>query len=192
MPMIVVPFRGATGKQRLGPLPEGARAALTLAMLADVLAATTVVGETYVVTADGEGALVAREFEARVVADPGGGQGTAVSTALRDLPERRTLVVNADVPCTTPADVRELDFAVPELGIAYVAARDGTTNALGLSSPALFAPLYGARSCERFALGVDVTQAKIANLIDDVDTLEDLERLEPRLGPRTLSTHAVR
>jgi 2-phospho-L-lactate guanylyltransferase (CobY/MobA/RfbA family) len=38
MPTIVVPFRGTNGKQRLAPLADGARAALSLAMLADVLA----------------------------------------------------------------------------------------------------------------------------------------------------------
>ena len=197
MPTIVVPFRGATGKQRLGPLPEGARAALTLAMLADVLAATTVVGETYVVTADEDGARVARDFEARVVDEPGGGQGAAVAFALRALPDKRTLVVNADLPCVTPADVRALAAATPEHGLAYVAARDSTTNALGLSSPTLFAPLYGKRSSERFhahaeTLDLRVVRVTIPNLADDVDSLEDLERLELRLGPRTLSTHAVR
>jgi 2-phospho-L-lactate guanylyltransferase len=197
MPTIVVPFRGATGKQRLGPLPEGARAALTLAMLADVLAACTVVGETYVATADEDAVRVAGEFEARVSSDVGGGQGAAVAHALRGLPDRRTLVVNADVPCVIPADVRALDAATPDGGIAYVAARDGTTNALGLASPSLFAPLYGDGSADRFrlhahTLGVAVVPAAIPNLADDVDSLEDLERLELRLGPRTLSTHAVR
>lgn len=197
MPTIVVPFRGATGKQRLGPLPEGARAALTLAMLADVLTACTVVGETYVVTPDEDGALAAREHEALVVEDPGGGQGAAVAAALRRLPERRTLVVNSDLPCVAPADIRALDAATPDDGIAYVAASDGTTNALGLSSPSLFAPFYGERSAERFrlhahTLGVAVVTAAIPNLADDVDSLEDLERLELRLGPRTLSTHALR
>ena len=197
MPTIVVPFRGATGKQRLAPLTEGARAALTLAMLADVLAACTVVSETVVATSDEDAARVASDFEARVAADPGGGQGAAVAAALRDLPDRRTLVVNADVPCVTPADVRALDAAAPERGIAYVAARDGTTNALALSSPSLFAPLYGPGSAERFhahahALGLTVVPAALPNIADDVDSLEDLERLELRLGPRTLSTHAVR
>ena len=197
MPTIVVPFRGATGKQRLGPLSEGARAALTLAMLADVLAAATVVGETYVVTADEDGARIATEFEARVVDDPGGGQGAAVAAALRKGPDRRTLVLNADLPCVTPADVRALDAATPDNGIAYVAARDATTNALGLSSPSLFAPLYGERSSERFRAHAEtlerrVVEAAIPNLADDVDSLEDLERLELRLGPRTLSTHAIR
>lgn len=192
MAAIVVPYRGASGKQRLGPLPDGARTALALAMLADVLAACTVVGETVVVTNDEDAARVATEFEALVADDPGGGQGAAVASALRTLRNGRTLVVNADLPCTIPQDLRALESATPEHGFAYVAARDGTTNALGLSSPSVFAPLYGPRSAERFrlhahTLGVEFVPAAIPNLADDVDSLEDLERVELRVGPRTLA-----
>ena len=55
----------------------------------------------------------------------------------------------------------------------------------------LFAPLYGAGSAERFRaraarLGVPAHTAEIPNLADDVDALTDLERLEGRLGPRTV------
>jgi 2-phospho-L-lactate guanylyltransferase len=194
MAAIVVPYRGASGKQRLGPLPDGARTALSLAMLADVLAACTVVGETVVATSDDEGARVASEFEALVEEDPGGGQGAAVEAALRRLRNGRTLVVNADLPCVIPEDLRALEAATPDRGLAFVVARDGTTNALGLSSPAVFAPLYGPGSAERFrmhadTIGVEFVPAGIPNLADDVDSLEDLERVEFRIGPRTLAAH---
>ena len=53
MPTVVVPFRGAEGKSRLARLPLEARAALARAMLADVLAACTAVGRTYVVAPEG-------------------------------------------------------------------------------------------------------------------------------------------
>ncbi len=192
MAAIVVPYRGASGKQRLGPLPDGARTALSLAMLADVLAACTVVGETVVVTSDEDGARIASDFEALLEEDPGSGQGAAVAAALRRLRNGRTLVVNADLPCAIPEDLRALESATPERGLAYVAARDGTTNALGLSSPSVFAPLYGPGSAERFrlhahTLGVEFVPAAIPNLADDVDSLEDLERVEFRIGPRTLA-----
>jgi 2-phospho-L-lactate guanylyltransferase len=192
MPTIVVPFRGTNGKRRLGPLPEGARAALALAMLGDVLAACTVVGETYVVTSDDDGARVARELEARVVQDPGRGQGSAIAAALRVVGDRRTLVVNGDLPCAVPADIRTLDAATPAEGLAYVAARDGTTNALALSHAYVFAPLYGEHSAERFRLyaatrGFESARPRIPNLVDDVDALEDLERVQLRVGPRTLA-----
>ena len=192
MPTIVVPFRGTDGKQRLAPLTDGARAALSLAMLADVLAACTVVGETYVVTSDEDGARVARELEAIVVPDPGGGQGSAVAAALEHAGHGRTLVVNGDLPCVVPEDIRALDRATPEDGLSYVSARDGTTNALGLSRAGLFAPLYGRGSAARFRAhakthGLTVRALAIPNLAADVDALEDLERVQLHVGPRTLA-----
>jgi 2-phospho-L-lactate guanylyltransferase len=193
MAAIVVPFRGAGGKQRLGSLPDDERQALSLAMLADVLAACRGVGTTVVVTPDEEAARIATEHEAETVDDPGGGQGEAVAAALRGV-VGPVLVVNADVPCVVAEDLRSLEAATPEHGLAYVAASDGTTNALGLSAPTLFAPLYGPGSAERFRLhahtmGVEVVPATIPNLADDVDSMTDLERLERRVGPRTLAAH---
>jgi 2-phospho-L-lactate guanylyltransferase len=194
MAAIVVPYRGASGKRRLGPLSDGARTALSLAMLADVLAACTVVGETVVVTSDEDGARVATDFEALVERDPDEGQGAAVAAGLRRLRKGRTLVVNADLPCVIPEDLRTLEAATPERGLAFVAARDGTTNALGLSEPSVFAPLYGPGSAQRFrahaeTLGLESVPASIPNLANDVDSLEDLERVELRVGPRTLAAH---
>lgn len=191
MAAIVVPFRGAGGKQRLGSLPDDERQALALAMLADVLAACRGVGRTVLVTPDEEAARIAVEEEAEVVDDPGSGQGAAVAAALRGV-VGPVLVVNADVPCVASWDLRSLEAATPEHGLAYVAASDGTTNALGLSAGTLFAPLYGPGSAERFRLhaqtmGADVVAAAIPNLADDVDSLADLERLERRVGPRTLA-----
>src|SRR5918993_941750 len=191
MAAIVVPFRGAGGKQRLGSLPDDERQALALAMLADVLAACRGVGTTVVVTPDGEVARIAAEHEAEVVDDPGSGQGAAVAAALRRV-VGPVLVVNADVPCVVSQDLRLLEAATPEHGLAYVEANDGTTNALGLSAPALFAPLYGPGSAERFrhhahTLGAEGVPAAIPNLADDVDSIADLERLERRVGARTLA-----
>ena len=119
-------------------------------MLADVLAAVSPVGEPVVVTGDPAGAALAHELGAQRFDDPGGGQGPAVAAALAAIAAGPALVVNADLPCAVPADVLALLVAVPAQGIALVEAPDGTTNALGLSSPALFAPLYGPGSARRF------------------------------------------
>ena len=62
------------------------------------------------------------------------------------LPAQTRLVVNADLPCATPEALRRLAAA----GLALVEARDGTTNALSLPDPRLFAPLYGPASADRF------------------------------------------
>ena len=189
MPAIVVPFRGGDGKRRLGALPEERRAAVALAMLADVLAACTAVGNVLVASSDAAAHDVAREHGAAVVEDPGGGQGAAVAAALGRVESALALVVNADVPCARAEDVEALARATGR-GIAVVAAADGTTNALGLATPALFEPLYGPGSARRFRdlaarRCVDFVPAAIPNLAADVDSPADLARLEPRLGPRT-------
>ena len=171
MPAVVVPFRAENAKRRLDPAPDDVRTALAEAMLVDVLAACEAVGTT-------------------IVAGGDEGQGEAVAAALHQVDERPILVVNADLPCARPRDLLTLLGALPEDGLALVEAADGTTNALALASPQLFAPLYGPGSAERFRaraekLGVPAAAADIPNLVDDVDTLADLERLEGRLGPAT-------
>ena len=171
MPTVVVPFRGETAKQRLAPAPDEARARLAQAMFEDVRAAAEAVGTV-------------------LVAEEDGGQGPAVEAALRQVEQGPVLVVNADLPCAQPRDLLTLLGALPEGGLALVPAADGTTNALALASPHLFAALYGPGSADRFLaraerLEVPAAIAAIPNLTEDVDTLEDLERLEPGLGPRT-------
>ena len=156
---VVIPFRDDDGKSRIA-LPAEERAALAAAMLEDVREAC---------------AGVARVVVARLP----GGQGAAVGAALRAV-QGPVAVVNADVPCATPADVETLLAAAP----ALVAAPDGTTNALALTEPSSFQPLYGPGSAARFA-ALGLAPLDLRNLADDVDTLEDLDRVVERLGPRT-------
>jgi 2-phospho-L-lactate guanylyltransferase len=170
MPTVVVPFRPENAKRRLRPLPPEARTALADAMLADVLAACETVASRTVLAQEAH-------------------QGEAVEAALRGIESSPILVVNADLPCVQPRDLLTLLGALPDGGLALVEAEDGTTNALALAAPHLFAPLYGPRSADRFRaraerLGVPAVRAEIPNLAEDVDTLADLERLEDRLGPR--------
>lgn len=191
MPTVVIPFAGAEGKSRLHT-SRRIRRALSLAMLGDVLAACIAIGETRVVTPDAEGADLAREVGAGVVADPGGGLGAAVAAALDGVEPGATIVVNSDVPCAVPADLRAVLAATPAGGVALVEALDGTTNALSISAAETFEPLYGPDSAARFLahareLGLDAVSAAIPNLADDVDTLDDLKRLHLRLGPRSQS-----
>jgi 2-phospho-L-lactate/phosphoenolpyruvate guanylyltransferase len=168
MAAIVVPFHA--GKTRLAVEPAE-REALAKAMLDDVLAACSGVAEA-------------------LVEASGGGQGAAVERALATLSDAPVLVVNADLPCLTEDDVRALLDAVPEDGLVVAPALDGTTNALGLSRPALFAALYGPGSAEEFRshasqLGVPSTVVVRPGLQDDVDTPADLERVADRVGPHT-------
>src|SRR5438874_1407649 len=119
--VVVIPFAGADGKTRLH-VSSRVRRELSLAMLGDVLAAVRAVGEARVVTADGDGTELAAELGADVVEDPGGGQGPAVAAALAGLDPGPILVVNADVPCVRPSDLRALLAATPAGGVALVEA----------------------------------------------------------------------
>jgi 2-phospho-L-lactate guanylyltransferase len=184
MPTVVVPFRGSEGKSRLARLPYEGRVALGEAMLADVLAACEAVGATYVVSS------AQRPLgSAILVADEGRGQAAAVAAGLDHAATAGApapfLVVNADLPCVTPRDLLALSGAIPDGGLALAPARDGTTNALALSSRELYAPLYGPGSAARFAAHAPSRLLDAPNLVDDVDTVEDLERLRGRLGPET-------
>jgi 2-phospho-L-lactate guanylyltransferase (CobY/MobA/RfbA family) len=162
VPTTVIPFKGDDAKQRL---PDAVRADLARAMLADVVAAAGEIGATLVADAPG--------------------QGAAVEAALQHAHELPVLVVNSDLPAATPRDLLTLLGSVPADGIAVVAAADGTTNALALATPALFEPVYGPGSAARFLELAPSRLVEIPNLADDVDSLDDLRRLEGRLGTHT-------
>jgi 2-phospho-L-lactate/phosphoenolpyruvate guanylyltransferase len=186
---VVIPFAGTEGKTRLHE-SRRVRRALAQAMFCDVLAACVEVGHTRVVTPDEQGATAALDLGAEAVADSGGGQGAAVQAGLEGVRPGGVLVVNADVPCVAPHDLRSLLAATPAGGMALVEALDGTTNALSLAAPQAFAPLYGPNSADRFrahagSLGLEAISVVLPNLADDVDTMEDLTRLQLRAGPRT-------
>lgn len=170
MPTVVIPFAGVEGKTRLHGSRD-VRRALSDAMLADVVAACRAAGQVRIVTTRG-------------------GQGPAVAASLADLDSGPLLVVNADLPCVTAADLDAFRAETPGGGVALVEAVDGTTNALSLPGPETFAPLYGAGSASRFRahfveLGLECVTVRLPNLIDDVDTLDDVRRLLPRCGAQT-------
>ena len=178
MPTVVIPYRGDAKRRVSSQL----RAAVALAMLGDVVDAALAVGHVVVVTDDPS--VVAPEAE--VVEDPGGGQGAAVAAALAQL-DGPVLVVNADLPAATPAALR----ALADAGLALVEARDGSTNALSLPDPALFAPLYGPASAQRFRRHAPFATVPIPELQADVDADGDLELIGLTLGPRTRALLAV-
>ena len=174
----MIPYRG-DAKQRL---PAPIRAAAAIAMLGDVVSAAVEVGNVLVVTDDP--AVVPRGVG--VVADPAEGLGAAVGAALARV-TGHALVVNADLPCATAAAIAKLAAA----GLALVEARDGTTNALSLPDPSVFAPLYGPGSASRFRTHAPYESIAIPELEADVDSAEDLDRYVSLLGPRTRSLLAV-
>ena len=189
MLQIVIPFRGAAPLQRVAA-PNEVREKLALAMLGDVLTAAVATGRTLLVSGDPAAQALAEEIGAETVVDPGGGQGAAVAAAIERVGKGTVVVLNADLPCVVPHDIRTLAGAAELGALGLVEAQDGTTNALALPSAALFAPLFGEGSANRFrdhakAHGITPIAAAIPNLSDDVDTLEDLGRVGFRAGPRT-------
>ena len=185
MPTVVIPFAGIEGKTRLRASTNDRRA-LSLAMLGDVLQAAAAIGSPRVVTGDDEGAAIALELGAEVVGDPGAGQGPAVAAALANLEPGPVIIVNADVPCVLPADLTALLERTPAAGIALVEL--ATARQHSASAPEAFAPVYGpgalpASVCARTSSAS--RSSWTPNLRDDVDTLEDLERLRSRCGART-------
>jgi 2-phospho-L-lactate/phosphoenolpyruvate guanylyltransferase len=172
VPTIVVPYRGDS-KSRL---PASIRAAAAVAMLGDVVAAALEVGRVLVVTDDASVVPQGAEH----VPDPGEGLGAAVASGLARVDDH-ALVVNADLPCATPAALAGLADA----GLALVEAEDGTTNALSLPDPFVFEPLYGPGSAERFRAHAPFATVAIPELAADVDSGADLERLVLPLGRRT-------
>jgi len=184
MATVVVPFRGSDPKQRVAADAE-ARHVLAHAMLADVLVAAEAIADVVLVAPARPEVATAATF----VADPGRGQGAAVragldaAVAVGFAPPY--LVVNADLPCAGPRDLLALAGAVPDGGLALVRAADGTTNALAFADAGLFEPLYGPGSAGRFAALAPARVLDAPNLIDDVDTLDDVARLAERLGAHT-------
>lgn len=151
-------------------------------MLGDVVEAALAVGRVLVVTDDP--AVVPASAE--VVRDPGEGLGAAVAAGLAQV-VGHALVVNADLPGATASALGRLEAA----GLALVEAADGTTNALSLPDPSIFAPLYGPGSADRFRAHAPFATASIPELELDVDFEVDLDRLAVALGPRTRALLAV-
>ena len=185
MATVVVPFRSSDPKRRLDGVREHDRSALALAMLADVLDAAAPLGAVLVVAP----ADAAVPEGVRHVEDPHRGQGAAVLAGLdaavsAGLPAP-FLVVNADLPCAGTRDLLALAGAVPDGGLAFAAAADGTTNAIALSARGLFEPVYGPGSATRFEALAPSRRLDAPNLMDDVDTLDDLLRVRDRLGAHT-------
>jgi 2-phospho-L-lactate/phosphoenolpyruvate guanylyltransferase len=153
-------------------------------MLGTVLQAGIAVGPTVLVTEESAtcARAIAAEHGAEVVDDPGRGQGPAVVAALLAVPEWPVVVANADLPELQPRDLLALLGAMPADGIAIAPAPDGTTNAIALSKPGLFEPLYGPGSAARFLAraaerGVEAVGIDIPGIARDVDTPAELAQL---------------
>ncbi|MEW6582012.1 MAG: 2-phospho-L-lactate guanylyltransferase [Actinomycetota bacterium] len=171
-----------------GAIDAPGRRALQEAMLADVLhacAASPRLEATVVVTSDPDAAAIARAHAARVVPDhtPPKGIDAAVALGL-DAADAEgagaALVLFADLPLLTPADVAAVIDAAPAEPVTIAVSRDGTgTNALLMRPPSAMTPALGpgslARHRDRAAhLGIALRTVDLPGLTLDVDTPDDL------------------
>jgi 2-phospho-L-lactate guanylyltransferase len=193
----VLPVKSfARAKQRLSDVVGGGdREQLAAAMVTDVLAALTAVGEiddVVVVTAEPLAAKAAERAGATVVNDPEEvGQSAAVSRGIDAALERgaeRALLVPGDCPAVDPDEVAKLLSRTPgEPSVVIVPDRHGSgTNALLITPPDALAPSFGAGSFARHAAlaraaGATVKVCDLPSLGLDVDTPDDLGALREAL-----------
>jgi FO synthase len=179
-------------KQRLAPLLSGEeRAALARVMLEDVLSALTgarSITRIMVVTSDATAAVVAQAAGAVVLSDTeNAGTTPAVMAAARHLEQSGQggmLVISADVPLITPADVEAIlaaHGAAPSVTLVP-ASDDGGTNALACSPPQALPFAFGDASLRRHcdaaqARGLKPALLHLSRVGRDIDRPEDIAHL---------------
>lgn len=192
MRLAIVPMKPlAHAKFRLSPvLSPDERRALSLAMLADVIAAGSALDAVWAIVTDDDAGEVAERSGAvpKIDPSPGDGLNASLSAVTADAVAAGysgALVISADCPATDREDVRAL---APGRGVAVAPNLDGTgTNALWRSPCDVIEPHYGPGSRQTHmavAHGLSVPFAVIprTRMGRDVDTPADLDALWG-LGP---------
>lgn len=191
----VVPVKDLqAAKQRLSPLLSASeRAALSLAMLADVLAALTTARDdpdnplcgVLVVAREQAVQDWARQRDVDVMAEAENrGYGEAVSDAGQRLAAdgaAAILVLPGDLPLLGAEDVKAV-LAALQASASVVLAPSGDesgTNALACKPPTVLPPAFGVDSFRRHrdiakALGLSVALVRRPGLALDIDSAEDL------------------
>lgn len=192
----VVPVRGLpAGKSRLAAVlaPEE-RNRLVRAMLEDVVATLRrcpAITRVTVLSRDAAAAREAQRLGADFLQQPPTADG--LNAALQFAQEARAqagalLIVPADLPLITPADVDQVIRALaPPPSVALAPSYDGGTNALLLSPPSVIAPAFGPHSADRHAVaakaaGATVAVVRGAHWALDLDSPEDIARLLAQNG----------
>ena len=186
---VIIPVKSLTeGKTRLAPaISAEDRAKLIPAMAQDVFGAFADFGElpVMVVTSDERVADLARQFDFEVLVEQSAeGESLAVAHATEEVRLRGgtgSLVVPADVPLLTAADVTKIVASAPEQGSLLVPSRSRRgTNAV-LRRPCNLFPLrFGDDSFEPHCraarnTGLVLTVLENERIGLDIDTPADLD-----------------
>jgi 2-phospho-L-lactate/phosphoenolpyruvate guanylyltransferase len=173
-------------KSRLeGVLPARARAALSLALLRTVCTTLRAVGdvqEVIIMTPDPEVRATAAGWGVRAVPDPRPELNHALAEAFLGLVSgvHGILVVAADLPMVTPADILALLHAGRTGAVALAPAKEGIgTNAMLLPPGVTLRPAYGWGSLavhrdRARELGLGVVEIRRPGLAFDLDSEADL------------------
>jgi len=190
--MILVPVKHLhTSKQRLSPLlSPSERFALAEAMLQDVLAALAACRyreHVALVSGDARARRLAKQYGFGVIDDADDpGETGAIEMATRAAIERGAefiLVLPADIPLITAAEVDEILVAAPRQGTVLAPSASGRgTNAVLQRPPGLFPLRFGNDSylphlAAAGATGKPVEVLKLAGIGVDIDEPADLAEL---------------
>ena len=189
---VIIPVKGLPqAKLRLSPaLSPAERRRLVLTMLEDVLSVVSevsAISDIIVVTPDAEVAALAAAHGAHVLREEGqGGLNSALVSGLalaRSQGAERALVLPADVPLATAAEIAEIVDSTSSgvrSQVTVVPSRDGAgTNALLLSPPDAMQPEFGEGSFVRHvaqavALGLEFRVLRLPGVAADIDEPVDL------------------
>ncbi len=170
-------------------LDQSERRLLALAMLEDVLAtlrAVPAIDAVSVVSPDSEVSALSERMGATPIAESANVRGInqALKRAVSVMSPRpdTLLVVPADLPEITPADVEELLDALPERGVAGAPSKDGGPSALALRPPDVIPFRFGPDSfaehqAEAKRAGVPMAVVSSGSWMRDVDSPDDLREL---------------
>ena len=199
----IIPLKALhRAKRRLAPvLDDVSRRELVEWMFARVVAAcaeSAAVDDIVVAAGDRAAEALARGMGLAAVVEPQPSIDAAVARAVHALgPDRDTLVIAADLPRATGADLDELCRAGPATPAVVIAPTwDGGTAALLRRPSSIIPTSFGGRSARAHAerarlAGLVPVVVMLSGLTHDVDTpaalqdLGDLWQPPPRLGTAT-------
>jgi 2-phospho-L-lactate/phosphoenolpyruvate guanylyltransferase len=168
----IIPFKPRNPKTRLSPvMSQEEREAFAEMMLGDVLDAVTDAECTPVILSTAPYCLTGVETIVHT-----GGLNEALNEILPKSADP-TLIVMADLPLITPANIAEL--VATKARMAMVPGRGGGTNAIFLPNPSGFrTDFYGASFLKHLEiagdLGLSVEIIDSFRIHDDIDEVEDL------------------
>lgn len=173
-------------KRRLsGSYTAGQRRTLVTRLftrVARVCSATPGIDAVRAVVGDDEGADLARRVGVDVVREPAGGLNRAIAHAAADLGAAASLVVVADLPGLTVADLtRVVEAGTHRPAVVVAATHDGGTGALLRRPAGVIAPSYGpgsaaAHLAAAIDAGVRAVLLSSPGLAHDVDRPDDVAR----------------